>query len=157
MWIFVCFFVFILMLSSLITDNLCWTASAGIIIIIALLFTSYTSFFFLSIAIRCSELLYIYGCLDPRVRALVFSLRCWARVHGLTNSVPGTWITNFSLTMMIMFFLQKRSPPIIPTLDQLKELAGKSNCLWKSWRHFSQLLWLCKVRNKPKPFLCALK
>ncbi|KFP72121.1 PREDICTED: poly(A) RNA polymerase, mitochondrial, partial [Acanthisitta chloris] len=77
-----------------------------------------------SIAIRCSELLYIYGCLDSRVRALVFTIRCWARVHGLTNTVPGTWITNFSLTMMVMFFLQKRSPPIIPTLDQLKDLAG---------------------------------
>ncbi|XP_017931315.1 poly(A) RNA polymerase, mitochondrial [Manacus vitellinus] len=77
-----------------------------------------------SIAIRSSELLYIYGCLDSRVRALVFTIRCWARVHGLTNSAPGTWITNFSLTMMVMFFLQKRSPPIIPTLDQLKELAG---------------------------------
>ncbi|KAM9199281.1 poly(A) RNA polymerase, mitochondrial isoform 1-T2 [Mergus octosetaceus] len=80
-----------------------------------------------SIAIRSSELLYIYGTLDPRVRALVFSLRCWARVHGLTNSVPGTWITNFSLTMMVMFFLQKRSPPIIPTLDQLKELADEKD------------------------------
>ncbi|XP_064560105.1 poly(A) RNA polymerase, mitochondrial [Zonotrichia leucophrys gambelii] len=80
-----------------------------------------------SIAIRSSELLYIYGCLDSRVRALVFSIRCWARVHGLTNSAPGTWITNFSLTMMVMFFLQRRSPPIIPTLDQLKELAGEKD------------------------------
>ncbi|XP_035173536.1 poly(A) RNA polymerase, mitochondrial isoform X2 [Oxyura jamaicensis] len=80
-----------------------------------------------SIAIRSSELLYIYGTLDSRVRALVFSLRCWARVHGLTNSIPGTWITNFSLTMMVMFFLQKRSPPIIPTLDQLKELADEKD------------------------------
>ncbi|XP_068002131.1 poly(A) RNA polymerase, mitochondrial isoform X2 [Melanerpes formicivorus] len=80
-----------------------------------------------SIAIRSTELLYIYGCLDPRVRALVFTIRCWARVHGLTNSVPGSWITNFSLTMMVMFFLQKRSPPIIPTLDQLKELADEND------------------------------
>ncbi|NXW40792.1 PAPD1 protein, partial [Nyctiprogne leucopyga] len=80
-----------------------------------------------SIAIRSSELLYIYGCLDSRVRALVFSVRCWARVHGLTNSIPGNWITNFSLTMMVMFFLQKRSPPIIPTLDQLKELADEKD------------------------------
>uniref|UniRef100_A0A8C6Z1P3 Mitochondrial poly(A) polymerase n=1 Tax=Nothoprocta perdicaria TaxID=30464 RepID=A0A8C6Z1P3_NOTPE len=76
-----------------------------------------------SIAIKSSELLYIYGCLDSRVRALVFSIRCWARVHGLTNSVPGAWITNFSLTMMVIFFLQKRSPPIIPTVDQLRALA----------------------------------
>ncbi|NXB90823.1 poly(A) RNA polymerase, mitochondrial [Vidua macroura] len=80
-----------------------------------------------SIAIRSSELLYIYGCLDSRVRALVFAVRCWARVHGLTNSAPGTWITNFSLTMMVMFFLQRRSPPIIPTLDQLKELAEEKD------------------------------
>ncbi|KAM9232199.1 poly(A) RNA polymerase, mitochondrial [Leptosomus discolor] len=80
-----------------------------------------------SIAIKSSELLYIYGCLDPRVRTLVFTVRCWARVHGLTNSVPGTWITNFSLTMMVMFFLQRRSPPIIPTLDQLKELADEKD------------------------------
>ncbi|XP_051468570.1 poly(A) RNA polymerase, mitochondrial [Apus apus] len=80
-----------------------------------------------SIAIRSSELLYIYGSLDSRVRALVFSIRCWARVHGLTNSVPGNWITNFSLTMMVMFFLQKRSPPIIPTLDQLKGLADEKD------------------------------
>lgn len=93
------------------------------------IYMSFTFHFFFSIAIKSSELLYIYGCLDPRVRALVFSVRCWARVHGLTNSVPGTWITNFSLTMMVMFFLQRRSPPIIPTLDQLKELAGKGSSL----------------------------
>ncbi|XP_006001967.1 poly(A) RNA polymerase, mitochondrial isoform X3 [Latimeria chalumnae] len=76
------------------------------------------------IAMRSSELLYVYGSLDPRVRALVFSVRCWARVHGLTSSIPGAWITNFSLTMMVLFFLQRRSSPIIPTLDQLKSLAG---------------------------------
>ncbi|XP_075171632.1 poly(A) RNA polymerase, mitochondrial [Anomaloglossus baeobatrachus] len=77
------------------------------------------------IALRSSELLYIYGNLDHRVRALVFTLRCWARVHGITSGIPGQWITNFSLTMMVLFFLQKRNPPVIPTLDQLKSLAGK--------------------------------
>ncbi|XP_029444482.1 poly(A) RNA polymerase, mitochondrial [Rhinatrema bivittatum] len=79
------------------------------------------------IAMRSSELLYIYGNLDPRVRALVFSVRCWARVHGITSTIPGAWITNFSLTMMVLFFLQKRNPPIIPTLDQLKNLAGTAD------------------------------
>nr|XP_033787341.1 poly(A) RNA polymerase, mitochondrial [Geotrypetes seraphini] len=79
------------------------------------------------IALRSSELLYVYGSLDPRVRALVFSIRCWARVHGITSSIPGAWITNFSLTMMVLFFLQKRDPPIIPTLDQLKNLAGAAD------------------------------
>ncbi|MGH0159716.1 UNVERIFIED_CONTAM: hypothetical protein FKN15_056526 [Acipenser sinensis] len=79
------------------------------------------------IAIKSSELLYLYGSLDVRVRALVFTVRCWARAHAITSSIPGAWITNFSLTMMVIFFLQKRDPPIIPTLDQLKGLAGPTD------------------------------
>ncbi|XP_007426469.1 poly(A) RNA polymerase, mitochondrial isoform X2 [Python bivittatus] len=75
------------------------------------------------IALKSSELLYVYGCLDSRVRALAFSIRYWAWTHGLTSSIPGAWITNFSLTMMVLFFLQQRQPPIVPTLDQLKKLA----------------------------------
>ncbi|XP_037366412.1 poly(A) RNA polymerase, mitochondrial [Talpa occidentalis] len=83
-----------------------------------------------SIALKSSELLYIYGALDSRVRALVFSIRCWARAHSLTSSIPGAWITNFSLTMMVIFFLQRRSPPILPTLDYLKTLAdAEDKCI----------------------------
>ncbi|XP_007103012.2 poly(A) RNA polymerase, mitochondrial isoform X1 [Physeter macrocephalus] len=82
------------------------------------------------IALKSSELLYIYGALDSRVRALVFSIRCWARAHSLTSSIPGAWITNFSLTVMVIFFLQRRSPPILPTLDYLKTLAdAEDKCL----------------------------
>lgn len=86
-------------------------------------------FLFWRIALKSSELLYLYGALDSRVRALVFSIRCWARVHSLTSSIPGAWITNFSLTMMVIFFLQRRSPPILPTLDSLKSLAGETGSI----------------------------
>ncbi|KAM9337725.1 poly(A) RNA polymerase, mitochondrial [Symphorus nematophorus] len=79
------------------------------------------------VAVKSTELLYLYGGLDPRVRSLVFTVRCWARAHGITSSIPGAWITNFSLTVMVLFFLQRRSPPIIPTLDHLKELAGPAD------------------------------
>ncbi|XP_058914321.1 poly(A) RNA polymerase, mitochondrial [Kogia breviceps] len=82
------------------------------------------------IALKSSELLYIYGALDSRVRALVSSIRCWARAHSLTSSIPGAWITNFSLTVMVIFFLQRRSPPILPTLDYLKTLAdAEDKCI----------------------------
>ncbi|KAM8731834.1 poly(A) RNA polymerase, mitochondrial [Acanthopagrus schlegelii] len=79
------------------------------------------------VAVKSTELLYLYGQLDPRVRFLVFTVRCWARAHGITSSIPGAWITNFSLTVMVLFFLQRRSPPIIPTLDHLKSLAGPAD------------------------------
>lgn len=76
------------------------------------------------VAIKSTELLYLFGELDKRVRFLVFTVRCWARAHSITSSIPGAWITNFSLTIMVLFFLQRRTPSIIPTLDHLKELAG---------------------------------
>ncbi|RVE59023.1 hypothetical protein OJAV_G00200210 [Oryzias javanicus] len=79
------------------------------------------------VAMKSTELLYLYGELDPRVRRLVFTVRCWARAHGITSSIPGAWISNFSLTVMVLFFLQKRNPPIIPTLDHLRELAGPAD------------------------------
>uniref|UniRef100_A0A147A017 Mitochondrial poly(A) polymerase n=1 Tax=Fundulus heteroclitus TaxID=8078 RepID=A0A147A017_FUNHE len=79
------------------------------------------------VAMKSTELLYLYGELDPRVRSLVFTIRCWARTHGITSSIPGAWISNFSLTVMVLFFLQKRSPPIIPTLDCLRDLAGPAD------------------------------
>ncbi|XP_034717807.1 poly(A) RNA polymerase, mitochondrial isoform X2 [Etheostoma cragini] len=79
------------------------------------------------VAMKSTELLYLYGELDPRVRCLVFTVRCWARAHGITSSIPGAWITNFSLTVMLLFFLQRRSPPIIPTLDHLRDLAGPAD------------------------------
>ncbi|XP_022047896.2 poly(A) RNA polymerase, mitochondrial isoform X1 [Acanthochromis polyacanthus] len=79
------------------------------------------------VAMKSTELLYLYGELDPRVRSLVFTVRCWARAHGVTSSIPGAWISNFSLTVMVLFFLQKRSIPIIPTLDHLRDLAGPAD------------------------------
>uniref|UniRef100_A0A8C6AAG3 Mitochondrial poly(A) polymerase n=1 Tax=Marmota marmota marmota TaxID=9994 RepID=A0A8C6AAG3_MARMA len=95
-----------------------------------LLIPNASDYFIMVIALKSSELLYIYGALDSRVRALVFSVRCWARAHSLTTSIPGAWITNFSLTVMVIFFLQQRSPPILPTLDSLKTLAdAEDKCI----------------------------
>lgn len=61
-----------------------------------------------------SELLYMYGEIDERVRPLVFAVRRWAASVGLTNPSPGRWISNFSLTCLVIFYLQQLSPPILP-------------------------------------------
>lgn len=74
-----------------------------------------------------SDFLYIMGELDERVRPLVFVIRSWAKAVGLTNPSPGRWITNFSLSLLVLAFLQKplRSTPILPPLNTLVKLAGK--------------------------------
>lgn len=70
-----------------------------------------------------SELLYLFGQLDVRVKPLVFVIRKWANSVGLTNSVPGPWITNFSLTCLVLFFLQQVKRPILPPINLLVKSA----------------------------------
>lgn len=66
-----------------------------------------------------SELLYLFGELDERVRPLVFVIRKWAYSVGLTNAVPGPWISNFSLTCLVLFFLQQVKRPVLPPINLL--------------------------------------
>uniref|UniRef100_UPI00358F71C3 poly(A) RNA polymerase, mitochondrial n=1 Tax=Myxine glutinosa TaxID=7769 RepID=UPI00358F71C3 len=77
------------------------------------------------IALYMSETLKAFAQIDARVRPLVFAIRCWARAQNLTSSVSGTWITNFSLTLLVLFFLQQRSPSVIPTISDLRKHADR--------------------------------
>ncbi|EZA48761.1 Poly(A) RNA polymerase, mitochondrial [Ooceraea biroi] len=69
-------------------------------------------------AVYMSELLYLYGEIDWRVRPLVMAIRQWARHQDVTSDSPGFWITNFSLTLMVLFYLQQKD--ILPSLNTLR-------------------------------------
>lgn len=79
-----------------------------------------------------SELLWIYGSLDPRVRPLTFVIRRWAQTVGLTNPHPGRWITNFPLTLMVLFFLQQKTKDgfVLPSLNFLSRIASECDFYW---------------------------
>lgn len=73
-----------------------------------------------------SELLYLYGELDRRVRPLVFSIRRWAKDQGLIQDLrPTPSFTNFSITLLVIFFLQTKYN-MLPPLRELQRLASKS-------------------------------
>lgn len=67
-----------------------------------------------------SRVLHFCSQLAPSLGPLVFTLRGWASAQGLTNKVPGTWITNFQLTLLVIFHLQRKG-----LLPPLKALEGK--------------------------------
>lgn len=74
-----------------------------------------------------SEILYMFGSLDDRIRPLTCCIRRWAQCVGLTNSSPGRWITNFSLTLLVLHFLQTLKEPILPPFNLLIQKARKED------------------------------
>ena len=76
-----------------------------------------------------SELLYLYGDLDARVRPLVFTIRKWAKGQGLIiDARPTPLFTNFTLTLMAIFFLQCRYQ-MLPPFQDLQRAARKEDHL----------------------------
>lgn len=61
-----------------------------------------------------SDLLRCYMLLDPRVPRLVFVVRAWAKAKGLAVCKQ---LSNYALTIMVLYFLQTQIPPVIPSLQ----------------------------------------
>ncbi|XP_037809322.1 poly(A) RNA polymerase, mitochondrial [Lucilia sericata] len=74
-----------------------------------------------------SELLYMFGEFDERVKPLTFCIRRWASCCGLTNPSPGRWISNFSLTCLVIFFLQQTKQPVLPAINTLIKSAKQED------------------------------
>jgi len=67
--------------------------------------------------------------LNPRVPQLVFIVRAWAKAKVLT---AGRHLTNYALTLMVLYFLQTQNPAVIPSLQQgfdswIKEQSNSCN------------------------------
>ncbi|KAM5148779.1 terminal uridylyltransferase 4 isoform 2-T2 [Mantella aurantiaca] len=61
-----------------------------------------------------TELLAAVGRLEPTLIALVLAFRYWARLCHIDCQAEGG-IPSYSFALMVVFFLQKRQPPILPT------------------------------------------
>lgn len=69
--------------------------------------------------------------LYPRITQLVFVVRAWAKAKAQTASRQ---LSNYALTLMVLYFLQMQHPPVIPSLQ----------CRFDTW-----------IREGPH--LCAMK
>lgn len=70
-----------------------------------------------SLGVRNSNLIKYYLSLDVRLKPLMIIIKFWGRLFGISG--PGK-ISNYALTMLIIFFLQQPERAIVPTVAELQ-------------------------------------
>lgn len=65
-----------------------------------------------------TELLENFCKFDSRVPKLLLSIQSWAKFFGLINSHRGL-LSTYYLSIMVIYFLQRQNPPILPTLNEV--------------------------------------
>jgi len=74
------------------------------------------------LAQRNTELLQFLTAFDVRIRRLLYVVRYWAKLRGLTGS--GVRLTNYALTLLVLCYLQSLKDPLLPSIDRMSQLAG---------------------------------
>lgn len=69
-----------------------------------------------------SEMFYTFGEMDERVRPLAFYIRAWAKEFDILRPFPAVGLSNFMVTCLVIFFLQRLPKPILPPSDDFISL-----------------------------------
>jgi DNA polymerase sigma len=66
-----------------------------------------------------SKLIRLFCDFEPRFQQLCVILKYWAKMNGFIGSNE---MSSYAFTQLVIFFCQNLSPPLLPTVDYLREL-----------------------------------
>lgn len=69
-----------------------------------------------TIAIENTRLIRLYMILDARVKPLAFALKVWCKARCISHPEEGS-LSSYSWTLMLIHYLQRTSPPVLPNLQ----------------------------------------
>ncbi|XP_073695734.1 terminal uridylyltransferase 7 [Garra rufa] len=85
-----------------------------------------------TLALHNTELLASYAAIDARVKILCYVMKVFAKVCDIGDASRGS-LSSYAYTLMVLYFLQQRSPPVIPVLQEMYVEEKKPVVLVDGW------------------------
>ncbi|KAE8291936.1 Terminal uridylyltransferase 7 [Larimichthys crocea] len=85
-----------------------------------------------TLALHNTHLLALYAAIDRRVKILCYVMKVFAKMCDIGDASRGS-LSSYAYTLMVLFFLQQRNPPVIPVLQEIYDGKKKPEVLVDGW------------------------
>ncbi|XP_056142111.1 terminal uridylyltransferase 7 [Lampris incognitus] len=85
-----------------------------------------------TLALHNTHLLASYALIDKRVKLLCYVMKVFAKMCDIGDASRGS-LSSYAYTLMVLFFLQQRNPPVIPVLQEIYDGEKKPEILVDGW------------------------
>lgn len=85
-----------------------------------------------TLALHNTHLLASYAAIDRRVKILCYVMKVFAKMCDIGDASRGS-LSSYAYTLMVLFFLQQRNPPVIPVLQEIYDDKKKPEVLVDGW------------------------
>ncbi|XP_069084349.1 terminal uridylyltransferase 7 isoform X2 [Pleurodeles waltl] len=89
-----------------------------------------------TLALHNTRLLAAYAAFDPRVKYLCYIMKVFTKMCDIGDASRGS-LSSYAYTLMVLYFLQQRDPPVIPVLQEIYTGPRKPEIMVEGWNvHF---------------------
>lgn len=85
-----------------------------------------------TLALHNTGLLACYAAIDPRVKYIGYTMKVFAKVCDIGDASRGS-LSSYAYTLMAIYFLQQRKPPVIPVLQEMHQGTKRPENLIDGW------------------------
>uniref|UniRef100_A0A1A7WHH6 Zinc finger, CCHC domain containing 6 n=1 Tax=Iconisemion striatum TaxID=60296 RepID=A0A1A7WHH6_9TELE len=85
-----------------------------------------------TLGLHNTHLLATYAAIDARVKILCCAMKIFAKTCDIGDASRGS-LSSYAYTLMVLFFLQQRNPPVIPVLQEIYNGKKKPEVLVDGW------------------------
>ncbi|XP_014396725.1 PREDICTED: terminal uridylyltransferase 7 isoform X2 [Myotis brandtii] len=85
-----------------------------------------------TLALHNTRLLFAYSAIDPRVKYLCYTMKVFTKMCDIGDASRGS-LSSYAYTLMVLYFLQQRKPPVIPVLQEIYKGEKKPEIFVDGW------------------------